>query len=320
MEFNIELLNETELMLISKEEYGSGCIIPAQEIPAHLFKLAVHDGQFHADDVLCVVLMKLINPDLAWVRTRDPEILQGCIRMDVGEGLLDHHGSRAKPGIAACSHVSGLLQQSAMLGAPEKRVLDPIVNGVAAWDTGDASKPHPLPYLNDMAAAAAATDRNMDEAFAEAVDMCYKHLSALIAKARVEASDEKLVSKNIFAHRLASVLVFGPEGRRYSELKRDIWRAAQIGQGCALYYVSPETDADWRVFCCCPGEQEYSPFASIKLIPERFAGLRGDALAKAAGLAPGEAIFCHKDRFIAGFTTREAAVKFASLCAEAEDK
>ncbi len=61
-------------------------------------KIVTHNGNFHADDVFAVAVLKLIHPEAEVVRTRDPEIIQSAdIVVDVGgvydpeKGRFDHH-------------------------------------------------------------------------------------------------------------------------------------------------------------------------------------------------------------------------------------
>jgi uncharacterized UPF0160 family protein len=69
-------------------------------IPVIPNKLITHNGPFHSDDVMCVALMTLINPDIEVVRTRDESLFERndwTIKVDVGgkydpEHLeFDHH-------------------------------------------------------------------------------------------------------------------------------------------------------------------------------------------------------------------------------------
>ena len=55
-------------------------------------RIAVHDGVFHADDVLCVALTSICNPKVEVIRTRSNELLATCdLVADVGRGKYDHH-------------------------------------------------------------------------------------------------------------------------------------------------------------------------------------------------------------------------------------
>lgn len=65
-------------------------------------EIATHNGPFHADDAMAVALMRLVHPDAAVVRSRDPGRLQRAdVRLDVGgradpaTGDYDHHFAAA---------------------------------------------------------------------------------------------------------------------------------------------------------------------------------------------------------------------------------
>ncbi|OHT07631.1 hypothetical protein TRFO_24126 [Tritrichomonas foetus] len=67
-------------------------------------KIAVHNGNFHADDVLAVYLLqnttKFANYEV--IRTRDPEIIKSCeVVVDVG-GIYDHSTNRYDHHQASC--------------------------------------------------------------------------------------------------------------------------------------------------------------------------------------------------------------------------
>lgn len=308
LEFQQELLNSVEAQLI--EESWDGSALLRGLLPAGL-TVGTHDGCFHADEILSIALLRLGQPQLQYVRTRDEQILSGTLRVDVGEGLLDHHGHRAAAGVAACSRVYALLVQSEAIPDWAQGVLDPIVAVTAAWDTGDASQQHLLPYVHALQAACTATGGDMDAAFAKALEMVEAHIHALLEAAEAAAAAQASAEAVLHASPDADVVCF-PAECRAADVKQLMHNAGHP----AIYYVSPESPADWRVLCCAPQDGAYSPFASKSLIPERFRSLRGDSLSEAAGLPQGSGIFCHAAGFIAGFKTRDAAMAFANLCAE----
>jgi uncharacterized UPF0160 family protein len=247
------------------------------------------------------------------VRTRDPQVLEGCLRLDVGEGLLDHHGHRAAPGVAACSRVWQLICQTPGLVEPhQKAALDPIVQAVAAWDTGDNSSPNPLGYVADFSRTAQISDC-ADEWF----DTCWKlvadHIAAIVtaadAAAKAKAAAEAVITEAVRSGAREATF---PAEARWADVKRMLWESKDSR---VMFYVSPEGADDWRVLCAAhPAATEYSPFSSWELIPEKFRGLRGDQLSAVSGIPGG--IFCHAAGFIAGFKTREGAEAFAHRCAQ----
>ena len=60
-------------------------------------KIIVHGGVFHADDVFCVALARIINPDCEVDRVFkipdgvDVNATSGTVVADIGDGIFDHH-------------------------------------------------------------------------------------------------------------------------------------------------------------------------------------------------------------------------------------
>ena len=63
-------------------------------------RIIVHNGTFHADDVLCVAMVQLINPDVVvdrMSRSQLPDdMVDDTIVADIGCGKYDHHQINAK--------------------------------------------------------------------------------------------------------------------------------------------------------------------------------------------------------------------------------
>lgn len=313
LEFSSELLNAAEKYFIGDNGEGLSVIQDWAQIPT----IAVHNGPFHADEALAVGLLRIFwagpNEQVRVVRTRDPKVMEFCLRVDVGEGLLDHHGQRAEAGTAACTRVWQLLCQTPGLVEPhQKEALDDLVNTVAAWDTGDNSVPNPLSYVADFSHAANILGR-LDEAFEDVCNMVQEHIGSIVtaadAAATAKAAAEDVIKE---ASAAGARTVTFPAKARWANVKQMLWEKKDSR---VMFYVSPEGPEDWRILCAAhPDAGEYSPFSSWELIPEKFRGLRGETLSEAAGIPGG--IFCHAAGFIAGFKTREGAEAFAHLCAQ----
>ena len=69
------------------------------------------------------------------------------------------------------------------------------------------------------------------------------------------------------------------------------------------FVLHPGIDGRWRAVAIPPVR---GSFAQKRSFPESWAGLRDEELSEAVGV-PG-AVFCHKNRFIAVFTTKEGAL------------
>lgn len=78
--------------------YHTRRMIMPKSILGPNIRVGTHNGVMHADEVFCIATLKLINPNITVIRTRDPEILKSLeFRVDVGEkydpdtGDFDHH-------------------------------------------------------------------------------------------------------------------------------------------------------------------------------------------------------------------------------------
>ena len=112
-------------------------------------RVATHPGNFHADDVFAVAVLRLAHGPIELVRTRDERVASADVRVDVGgrsdpaTGDFDHHqrggaGERAN-GIRFASF--GLVWRAhgeALAGGRGGggRVDERLVQGVDANDTG----------------------------------------------------------------------------------------------------------------------------------------------------------------------------------------
>lgn len=318
---NVNLLNEVENRWIFINEAGQPEFAwsPA---PGDEVKLAVHDGQFHADELLAVCLLELfwLEREAIVDRTRNPEYLKDYIRIDVGEGIFDHHGVRAEPGVAACSRVWEVLKRSGLVPEYAQEAIDDLVEVVAAWDTGDSSKGEsPLAFVHAYSTAATALTAGGDcgkwlprytyevEMFLSARSAVRDFLQAKLAAAHAADKARDAAEACIDEAGDDAVVVFN-RASRCAPVKEMLWDR----KSPAVYYISQEGDEDWRILCAAdPTAEEFSFFSSRRLLKDEFRGLRGDELSSKSGIPGG--IFCHAAGFIAGFKTREAAVEFARI-------
>ena len=277
-------------------------------------EVAVHDGDFHADEVLSLVLLHLFGGfDLEQrARTRDEAKLATYdLRVDVGYGLLDHHKGRAEVGVAACSRVFVLLRNSGCFKELSEHTLEnlaQLVSEVAATDTG-VSEPNWISRMvQTFNSYANATNKWM---FDEAVKAVNQAVGYLLTIWEAEARAEAAAMTAIKASNEGPIVVF-PEEARAAQCKELLYAHAPN----AIYYISPEirggVATEWRVLCAADPAQEFSFKSSRRLIPEKFRSLDKEELDRATGLTGG--VFSHQAGFIAGFKTREAAEAFARLC------
>jgi len=305
--FNGDLLTSKEREVIVESWDGEAQLI--DDVAS--IHVAVHSGQeFHADEALALALLRVLSgAEITWTRTRDPKVLsEADLRVDVGEGLLDHHGARAEAGVAACTRVFALLRNSRTQPREVWEVLEPVVIATAAMDTG-MSTVNVNPWVHAACQAARARGENPDEAFAKVVEKMTEFVVDLVEAARAAAKAKAAAEREMDELGDAPIVIFS-SASRLADVKKMMWEKKRA----CIYFISPESESDWRVLCAADPDKPYSPFDSRRLIPEKFRGLRGVSLDEAAGTTGG--VFCHAAGFIAGFSTRSAAFQFATACLE----
>lgn len=306
--YNGDLLTAKEKAVIVENWDGEAQLVDN----VHSLHVGVHGGQeFHADEALALALIRVLgNADVTWVRTRDQKILAECdLRVDVGEGLLDHHGPRTEAGVAACSRVFALLLNSRTQPREVWEALSPIVEATAATDTGVQGSVNVNPWVHAAAMAARVHGENPDEAFTRVVDAMTTFVADLVEAAQAAAKAKAAAEREMDERGDAPIVVFSAASR-LADVKKMMWEKKRS----CIYFISPESDSDWRVLCAADPEKPYSPFDSRRLIPEKFRGLRGTGIDLAMGGDFVGGIFVHAAGFIAGFTTKNAAFRFAQAC------
>lgn len=306
--YNGDLLTAKEKAVIVENWDGEAQLIDG----VHDLHVGVHGGiEFHADEALGLALLRVLSgAKVTWVRTRDPKVLDEVdLRVDVGEGLLDHHGSRAEAGVAACTRVFLLLRNSRTQPREVWESLAPLVEATAATDTGVEGSVNVNPWVHAACMAARARGEAADDAFARVVDTMTAFIADVVEAAQAAAAAKAAAEKEISEAGDSEVVVFS-EASRLADVKKMLWERKHP----CVYFVSPETQDDWRVLCAADPDRPYSPFDSRKLIPGKYRGLRnaGLDLALPDGFVGG--VFVHAAGFIAGFTTKTAAVRFARIC------
>jgi uncharacterized UPF0160 family protein len=308
---------------------------PAQPRPL----LVTHSGKFHCDEVFAYAVLRfalgLSTPgqDHTLLRTRKPELIEtGDIVWDVGSvfdaaaNRFDHH-QRGAPlrgdgtplssaGLVWQSYgahaVAAMLERSgaarfapaiaAELDESWVRRIDEIDNSVAAAGpltrdslnlaalVGEFNPPWDSPDANGPAAG--------DAAFLEAAAM----VAAMLAR-RVDSLRARLLAE-------ATVLAAhgACEDARLLVLETGMpWKNAVFEHDLPVVFcVSPASNGNWMVDTMPP---EPGSFAQRLPLPEGWAGLQGEELAAASGVA--DAVFVHMRRFVGSAKSREGAIAMA---------
>ncbi|TNE85645.1 MAG: hypothetical protein EP330_24655 [Deltaproteobacteria bacterium] len=275
--------------------------------------VVTHNGPFHADDVLAYGLIRAFVDETAEVvRSRSPEDwARADIVIDVGgvyapdQGRFDHHqasyqGPLSSAGmvvrwLAADGHISELVRD-----ALQRQVVD----YVDEVDNGRLQPQSGVPCFANQVQAfnhGNQTLEDFDAAFVEAAEFARRFVKGIAAgieaiqaaRSKVEAAMDAAVASG------SNVL----ELECYCK-----WKPAYFELGGAdhptEYALYPGMDGKWHVLAIPPG---FGDFAQKRSLPEEWAGLTGSSLEKATGIEGAK--FCHKNRFIAVFMTREGALE-----------
>ncbi len=275
--------------------------------------VATHSGPFHADDVVAFALIRTFHDaDADVVRTRDPARIDAAdLVIDVGgvhdpeHGRFDHHqatytGPRSAAGMVldwleATDAVSATLAERLRTGA--MTYLDDVDNGRVAPDHTVPCFPRIVDALNQPA----STEPEFDRAYLKAAAFAEAWLQGVAAEHARIAVSHRVV--------LAAMADAASAGRRVLFLDAYMpWKPIYFSNGGEThpsdYVLFPGTDGSWRVVAIPPRQGE---FGQKRSLPEAWAGLTDADLEAVTGVAG--SIFCHKNRFIAVFATREAAIE-----------
>lgn len=188
-----------------------------------VLKLAVHDSVFHADDVLCVAIIKSkmkelgINREVKVIRSRNPKALaQADIVMDVGGGKYDHHSpdNPAQENGVLMSAV-GKVADELYDGEELKLLHDYILDSVQASDNGQRRSDlgeNLFSWIRLFNTSLSESPKLSDERFAQTVEIAEVVFDRQLFMIREEiadrkrmkellpkyAEDEKLYSSHIF--------------------------------------------------------------------------------------------------------------------------
>lgn len=280
--------------------------------------VVTHDGNFHADDVFSIAVLKTIFPTLTLIRTRDKHVIsQADIVIDVGNeydpetGRFDHHqrgGAGAREnGIPFSSF--GLVWKKYGLDLCEGNqvVADSVdaglVSTIDAIDCGyveGVEQGISLSQTISMFNPTWQEDGNFDECFNEAVEFAQRLLRRFIASASGSAAAKKIVAKAITDADDPRVIIL----KQYTPWKKTVHSLSDK----ALYMIYPSHSGKW-IIQTVPVEP--GSFEDRKPLPKEWAGLSGEELQTVTGIE--DANFCHNGLFIAGADSFTSVMNMASL-------
>ena len=283
-------------------------------------KIATHSGNFHADEVTAVAILKLIYPKAKVIRTRDEKKLNETnIRVDVGRKYnpktkdFDHHQKsfklKSKNGVPYASagiiwkHYGGKLAKSK---ESFEYIDKKIIQGIDAEDLGInlEDKNNIYHYTISKIIYSFSHDRTnawiINKNFNEAVRIMVKILSNEITHLINIEKDKKRVLFEIKKSN-GDYIVFDPP--------TPSWKETVIEKSKIKFVIFKYSGGDW--WCSFAVLKELDKFENRKLFPKKWADLTNEKLAKVSGVK--DALFCHKDRFIVTAKSKEGVIKLTEL-------
>lgn len=275
-------------------------------------QVVTHSGGFHADDVLAWALVRTFYaPDAELVRSREPEVVAAAeLAFDVGGEYdpdrlrFDHHQPSYSGPLSSAGMVLAWLEDTGRVESGLAAALrTALVDYVDAVDNGRRTPPADVPdfaTLVEIINSGCQTPQELDHGFHQASEMA----RLLVERIKLGYEEHKLAEAMV-RDAMDEALETGSRVLMLDAFLR--WKPVYFANGGEShptdFVLFPGTERDWRVVAIPPEEHS---FAQRRSLPESWAGLRDEALEAVTGV-PGS-VFCHKNRFIAVFRTRDGAL------------
>jgi len=295
----------------------------------------VHDGVFHWDDVVAIILLDILRPDLRVIRTRDQDVIAkaefaidvGCV-YDIHSGRFDHHqpnGPTRQNGVPYAAaglfwkrHGTALLAKLGMTADSDvlnESIIDAVdaefLMGGDATDNGVVQghktlRGNPEVRIPDVSGSLLVSALNpapggdFDRAFWGAVETARPLVYAMIRKIATKETSRDRVRDLLYQQPGDILILENFEPSVFDEVVADPEK---------LYIVYPdEPSGTWRVQQVAI---KVGSFEGRLPLPEGWAGKKNEVLDAVTGIDG--CIFCHSGRFICGNQTREGAIEMARL-------
>lgn len=278
-----------------------------------MINVVTHSGKFHADDVLAWSLLCQFHPQserLHLTRTRDPVLIeQADIVFDVGgffdpsRHRFDHHQNEYDGPLSSAGMIlQWLLDAQHIDSTLYAELHDSLVSYVDDVDNGRVEERKQVPCYSSMINLyniPAQTLGEFDQQFQLAAQMSQQLIAGITQKSRLaQANHQLILSAMNTAMQVQSTLIEFPH--------HVSWKSTYFQNGGEQhpteFVMYPTMHGTWQVSAIPPEENS---FGQKRSFPEAWAGLRDEELSAVTGVP---SIFCHKNRFIAVFETREAAL------------
>jgi len=276
--------------------------------------VAVHDGVFHADDILCVALINVIakkNVDVVEViRTRNQDLIEKAdIACDVGLGEFDHHQDEKEfyeNGImlAACGKVARALAadpEIASFGQEElEMLLVKALYAIQSFDNGQDGVPiYPNPFsfvstFNVLNSSGGVYGPRQNAAFDDCLRMAEIVLVNILGQIKEEISDRNIVAEGI-ANKQNRIAVFTAYCKGWQNMLVD-YNDSHIDDEIVVV-LFPGRGTQWNIQVVPKTKDPFNHEAWAS-VPEMVKDIPGF-------------VFRHTGAFMAVFETKEAALEAA---------
>src|SRR3989344_8416876 len=279
-------------------------------------KIVTHSGHFHTDDLLAISTLLMKFPEAEVIRSRDEQVINSAdIVVDVGQIYdyrklrFDHHqksGAGERPnGIPYASFglVWKAFGEELAGGKDEAKIIEEkIVMPIDAVDNGldlytshfNGVKEYSLGDYFETFTYGAESLAEFDQGFFKALLLAQEFLKREIKSAQSTVISWRKV-RELYEESANKQIIVLPMGLR--------WKRILIPTE-ARFVVYPHPEELWAVRAV---PKELHSFELKHPFPTSWAGLSGEALQGVSEVR--DAVFCHRDRWLAVARTKESALK-----------
>ncbi len=291
-------------------------------------KIVTHDSSFHTDDIFAVATLLLKYPGAEVIRSRDPEVWVSadCV-VDTGfvydpnKNRFDHHqpegAGKRENGIGYASFGLVWKEFGTELAGGEREadIIDrELIQPIDAHDNGIAIAEYKFKDVREytigdfMSSYLTIKDDSKEllyERFMQLVLIAQDLIKREIIKAREDVVGEDLILKKYHESK----------DKRIIELPAEIpsWRKVLGNLPEPVFILYVRRDGDWGIKCVPDFSKPYG--SNRHELPESWGGLAGEELQKITGVM--DALFAHRNRFMAAAKSKEGATKLAEIALNA---
>lgn len=301
-------------------------------------ELVTHDGAFHPDEVLASAVLYDLFPGTDRIRSRNPAYTSpapGRIVYDVGSvydpgrGMFDHHQIGAPLRDCGTPYSSfGLIWKEygkhwlarrvpkELVSEIHARLDSSLVRLVDGVDTGAVSPSAAGAFQETTLFQMIMDQRPNWKENSEQAELSGFYLAVSLAGTVLE-NRAAAISSDLEATAIVRRKVRETDGPVLTLAQNIPWYVAIFEPGAEhiLAVVHPRAEDEWSVNMVPVEPGSYERRVNL---PEEWAGLRGEELQNASGIA--SAVFCHTGRFVAFTKTAEDAVLMAEKALGIEGK